>query len=122
MSVIACLQQLPKFLGILVQPAEAYPENAWIKGCIMNKQALPQVAAGLFLLWLVLLLPWLLLAPMSGMAFDAGPKVAVYVCVWSIWTYPISVALVWKYRHDVPTIAFLPCVNIATWVIAGLSV
>ena len=86
----------------------------------MNKQTLQQIAAGLFLLWLALLLPWLIFASLAGMAFDAGPKVAVYVFVWSIWTYPISVGFVWKYRDDIPLIALLPCLNIGTCVIAGL--
>jgi hypothetical protein len=87
---------------------------------IANQQNLQQLAAGLFLLWLVLLLPWLVFAGLAGMAFDAGSRVPVYVIVGSIWTYPISVALVWMYRDDIPVIAFLPCVNFAICAIAGV--
>ena len=73
----------------------------------------------LFLLWVFLMLPWVFLAPLSGMAFDAGPKVVVYFFVCGIWTYPVSVWVVWKFRGRVPLIALLPCLNIAVWVICG---
>ena len=85
----------------------------------MNKQTLEQIAAGLFLLWMVLLVPWFLFATVSGMAFDAGPSLAVYIFVASIWTYPVSVGFVWWFRDREPLIALLPCVNIAVWVISG---
>jgi hypothetical protein len=85
----------------------------------MDRNTEDAIAAGLFLFWLVLLLPWLVLAPLSLMAFDAGPEFLVYVFVWSIWTYPISVGVVWWFRRDVPLIAFLPCLNIATGLLSG---
>jgi hypothetical protein len=85
----------------------------------MDKQTLDQVAAALFLLWVVLLLPWVVLGPMSGMVFDAGSKFVVYVFVASIWTYPISVGLVWMFRDDRPLIAFLPLINIALAISSG---
>ena len=86
----------------------------------MNKQTEQQVAAGFFILWMVLLLPWFFFAAMSGMAFDAGPTFAAYALVFSVWTYPISVLLVWRYRDDKPTIAFLPFLNIAGSLLVGL--
>jgi len=88
----------------------------------MDKQTLDQVAAALFLLWVVLLLPWIVLGPMSAMAFDAGPKLEVYVFVGSIWTYPISVGLVWMFRNDRPLISFLPLINIALAFLSGCLV
>ena len=87
----------------------------------MNKQTLEQIAAGLFLVWIVLLLPWFLFATMSLMAFDAGPSLAVYIFVASIWTYPVSVGIVWWFRDMEPRIALLPCVNIAMCVISGIA-
>jgi len=47
----------------------------------------------LFSIWLILLLPWLFLAPLAPMAFDAGPTFKTYVFVWSIWTYPAAVGI-----------------------------
>ena len=87
----------------------------------MKQQTLEQIAAGLFLLWIVLLLPWLLFATTSLMAFDAGPSLAVYILVASIWTYPVSVGIVWWFRDREPRIALLPCVNIAVWIISGIA-
>ena len=85
----------------------------------MNKQTLEQIAAALFLQWMILLVPWFLFATVSGMAFDAGHSLAVYILVASIWTYPVSVGFVWWFRDRKPLIALLPCVNIAAWVISG---
>ena len=85
----------------------------------MNKLTAEEITKGLFFLWIVLLLPWLVFAPLSGMAFDAGPTFAVYVFVISIWTYPVSVGIVWKFREKAPLIALLPCVNIAACFISG---
>jgi hypothetical protein len=87
----------------------------------VKKQTLEEIAAGLFLLWIVLLLPWLLFATVSLIAFDAGPSFAVYIFVASIWTYPVSVGIVWWFRDREPLIALLPCVNIAVWVISGYA-
>jgi hypothetical protein len=75
----------------------------------------------LFRFWVFLLLPWLIVAPLSGMAFDAGYKFAVYVFVFAIWTYPVSVAMVWKFREKIPLIALLPCVNAAASFISGFA-
>ena len=88
---------------------------------MMNRDTVEQVAAALFLLWIILLLPWLIVATVSLMAFDAGPKFAVYVFVWSIWTYPLSVGIVWWLRQDRPLVALLPLVNIAVWLISGYA-
>jgi hypothetical protein len=88
----------------------------------VKKQTLEQIAAGLFLLWIVLLLPWLLFASMSLMAFDAGPSLAVDVFVASIWTYPVSVVIVWWFRDKEPLIALVPLVNIAVWLVSGIAV
>jgi hypothetical protein len=85
----------------------------------MDKQTLQQVAAGLFLFWMALLVPWFLLAAASGMVTGDRHSIYAYAFVGSIWTYPISVGLVWKYRDDVCEIALLPLQNIAGWLIFG---
>ena len=56
---------------------------------------------------------------MAGMAFDAGPSLAVYTFVVSIWTYPVSVAIVWWFRDQKPLVALIPCVNIVASLISG---
>jgi hypothetical protein len=88
----------------------------------MTKSTLEQVAAALFLFWIVLLLPWLAFAGPSAMAFDAGPTFAVYVFVMSIWTYPLSVGIVWLLRQKAPLIALLPCLNIAACLISNYAI
>lgn len=54
---------------------------------------------GKFLLfvWLILLLPWIAVAPLIAMAYDAPPTLSVYIGTWSIWTYPLSVGVVWVF-------------------------
>jgi hypothetical protein len=88
-----------------------------------KKPSHQQIAPGLFLLWLVLLVPWLFfagLAGLAGMAFDGRPTLGAYLFVCSIWTYPISVIFVRMYRDDRPEVALLPILNIATLLVAGL--
>lgn len=45
----------------------------------------------LFFIWVILLVPWLVIAPLSGMAFDGGYTVSAYAFVLSVWTYPVAV-------------------------------
>ena len=66
----------------------------------------------LFVVWLVLLLPWLPLFFLSGMAFDAGPTLEAYVFVFFLWTYPISVFIVGILRNKKPLLALLPLLNV----------
>ena len=65
----------------------------------------------LFIAWLILLLPWVPLFLLSGMAFDAGPLRA-YIFIGSLWTYPVSVVIVAIFREKKPLLAFLPILNI----------
>jgi hypothetical protein len=86
----------------------------------MDRNRADAVAAALFLVWLVLLLPWLLIAPLSFMAFDGDSQLLAYTYVGLIWTYPLSVGLVWWFRDQSPLIAFFPFVNIATCILLAL--
>jgi hypothetical protein len=86
----------------------------------MKKLTPQKVTTGLFFLWLILLLPWLFLAPLSLMAFDAGSTFKAHVFVWSIWTYPVAVGIVALTRKKAPMIALLPCINIVACFVAGL--
>lgn len=73
----------------------------------------------LFLFWMFLLLPWFPLAFAIGMALDGGPTFGAYALIASVWTYPISVWAVWKFREIHPRIAFLPLVHIIPLIIFG---
>lgn len=78
----------------------------------MKKLTIQEIQVGLFFLWIILLLPWLLLAPISAMAFDAGPSIGAYFFTLPILTYPIPVILAAIFRRKHPRIAFLPLVNL----------
>ena len=80
----------------------------------------PPAAKAVFVFWLVLLLPWLLVAPLSGMAFDAGYTSEAYALVWSVWTYPISVGVTAVFRRWVPWLVLLPLLNVAGCCASGL--
>ena len=70
----------------------------------------------LFVVWLILLLPWIFFAPLSLMAFDGGSTVLVYTFLFSFWTYPLAVLIVKIFRERSPLIVLLPCLNIAVFV------
>lgn len=73
----------------------------------------PTAARYVFVFWAVLLVPWLLLAPLSGMAFDGGYNAEAYAFAWSVWTYPITVGIAAVCRRWVPWVVLLPLLNIA---------
>ena len=61
--------------------------------------------------WVVLMVPWLLVAPLAGMAFDSGYTTEAYAFAWSIWAYPIAVGLAVVLRKWVRWAVLLPVVN-----------
>lgn len=69
--------------------------------------------------WISLLIPWLLVAPLSLMAFDGGATRAAYAFVWTIWTYPITVAVAIALRRFSPGFTLLPVINFAGCGLAG---
>ena len=63
--------------------------------------------------WCLLLIPWIWVAPLSGMAFIAGTNVVVWIFVVCIWIYPAVVGLSFLLRRTWPfTAAFLPAVSL----------
>lgn len=63
--------------------------------------------------WCLLLIPWIWLAPLSGMAFVAGTNVVVWIFVVCVWTYPAVVGISFLLRRAWPfTAAFLPAVSL----------
>ena len=67
----------------------------------------------LFVIWVILLVPWVFFAPISLMAFAGGSTVFVYTFLFFFWTYPLAVFLVWKFSNKSPLIVWLPVLNIA---------
>jgi hypothetical protein len=79
--------------------------------------------ATLFVLafWLILLLPWFWIAPLSAMAFDPGPSGGAWLFVIPILTYPVPVIIAAIYRKKAPLTVFMPLVNIAVLAVAWLA-
>ncbi len=81
--------------------------------------SIEEISDTLRLIWYLLLLPWLLIGTMSGMAFDGGPTFGAYVFVGAAWTYPVSVLLMHFYAERWPKLILLPAVNIMVWFLVG---
>jgi len=77
-----------------------------------------KLAKGLFITWLILLVPWLYLAPISLMAI--GTTRNANTIVWAIWTYPVAVLIAAIVRKWEPTIVLLPFLNIGALFLSGL--
>src|ERR1700688_4901630 len=86
---------------------------AWMD--ILTNEAIHKV---LFVLWIIILVPWLPFAAFSGMAFDAGPTFSAYLFVCCVWSYPAAVLIAFLFYQKVPRIVFLPCLNFAVLFIA----
>ena len=67
----------------------------------------------LLVIWVVLLVPWLPLAFMSGMAFDGGNTLGAWLSVLSTWFYGPAVLGAFKLRTHYPAAVFLPIVSVA---------
>ena len=85
----------------------------WTWGNSNQKQPAPSAMRALFIFWLVLLIPWMLVGPLSAMAFDGGASPEAYVFFWSTISYPVSVALAALLRRWFPNAVILPVLNFA---------
>jgi hypothetical protein len=87
--------------------------DLWRWGQSNPSRKAPGAARWIFIFWVALLLPWLVVAPLSVMAFDAGYNPTSYAFVWSVWTYPIAVGIAAVFRRWVPWVVLLPVLNFA---------
>ena len=71
--------------------------------------------------WFALLIPYLVLLPLAGMAFDAGPGLVPNVFFWSWLTYPVSLAVGFLLRRKTSWLILLPMVNLAGVFTSGLK-
>jgi len=62
---------------------------------------------------------WPLIAPLSGMAADAGDHWFVYVFIWSVLTYPLSVGIAFVFKRKFPAGTLLPLVNVVLCLVSG---
>lgn len=83
----------------------------WAWGSSNKKQAAPAATRAVLIFWLILLVPWMLVGPLSAMAFDGGDTAEAYVFFGSAITYPISVALAAFARRWFPFAVVLPVLN-----------
>jgi hypothetical protein len=86
----------------------------------VKKFSLQNAETLLFGAWLLLLVPWIVVALLSGMAFDGGPTLKAYLFVSSAWTYPLAVGVVAIFRKRAPLVTLLPCLNLVAFFISGL--
>jgi hypothetical protein len=86
----------------------------------MRENILHYIHVAVYVLWIILLVPWLPLASAVAMAFDEGPSFTAYLAVTCVWTYPAMVFVAWKFRHKSPLIPFLPFLNIAPFIVSFL--
>jgi hypothetical protein len=84
-------------------------------GPMIEKLMVPRIYKALFVLWLLLILPWIVIAPLSAMMFDAPPTLGVYVGFWTILTYPVPVGIAALLRKRAPEIVLLPLLNFAVF-------
>jgi len=68
----------------------------------------------LLFVWIVLLIPWVVMAPLSGMAFDGGNTIWAWLAVVSIWSYGPLVFLAFKLLERSRKAVLLPLVSLAT--------
>jgi hypothetical protein len=76
----------------------------------------------LLFIWIILLIPWLVMAPLSGMAFDGGNTIWAWLAVVSIWSYGPLVFLAFKLLDRSRKAVLLPLISIAAFTLPGLLV
>lgn len=72
----------------------------------------------LFIVWLILLLPWIVVTPFLALLFDGPRTLSVYIGAWSIWSYPLSVGVVWMCKRKNPVASLFPCMNFVVFTVA----
>jgi hypothetical protein len=73
----------------------------------------------LLFVWVILLIPWVVMAPLSGMAFDGGNTIGAWSAVVSIWSYGPLVFAAFKLLGRSRKAVLLPFLSIAAIVLPG---
>ena len=84
-----------------------------------EREIIDKLYTGLYVFWIMLLVPWVPFAPASAMAIDAGPSFGAYLLIACVWTYPVTVFLAFILRQKVRFIGFLPFLNFGVLLFYG---
>ena len=86
-----------------------------------QEYALDFFAKVLLFVWIILLIPWVVIAPLSGMAFDGGNTIGAWLAVVSIWSYGPLLFLAFKLLDRSRKAVLLPLVSLAAIFLPGLA-
>jgi hypothetical protein len=67
----------------------------------------------MLVVWCILLLPCLIFAGLSAMAFDSGYTPAAYTVGLVPWSYPVLLGIAFFYRRRKPYLVWLPALTFA---------
>lgn len=76
--------------------------------------------AALFVIWIILLIPWIIFAGLSGMAVDRGYTVSAFIFIVSTWSYGLAVFGAFKLLDRSRKAVLLPFVSIVGILLSGL--
>jgi hypothetical protein len=101
------------FLRELFEITDSKPMGAQFR------KALSILRTVILSVWLVLLIPWLWIAPLSFMAFDGGDNIHARLFVLFVCTYPIFVIVTVLLRKKSTWSVLLPCISFAGMLASG---
>jgi hypothetical protein len=70
-------------------------------------------------IWALLLIPWLFIAALAGMVFEGGGTAEAYVLAWSIWMYPVLLAISFFCALKRPYFVLLPILSLLGIALSG---
>jgi hypothetical protein len=74
----------------------------------------------MLIVWFLLLLPCLIFAALSAMAFEGGYTPAAYATALTPWSYPVLLGVAFFYRRKKPHLVWLPALPLAVIALALL--
>jgi len=83
------------------------------------RKAFPILRKVILGVWLLLLIPWFWIAPLSFMAFDGGDNIHARLFVVFVCTYPIFVIVTVLLRKRSAWALLLPCISLAGILASG---
>ena len=83
-------------------------------------RTIEKVSHGLMVVWVLLLIPWVAFASLSGIAFDAKSTLVAGLIVMSIWSYAPAVLAAYALQERHRKAVLLPLISIAATVTLNL--
>lgn len=84
------------------------------------ERAVETLSRGLLFVWVVLLIPWVVFAALSGIAFDTKSTLVAALIVVSIWSYAPAVLVAFTLLERSRKAVLLPLISIAGTVVLNL--